>query len=106
MSQRDELLRAARDYIIRRGWPVFVLSSSKVPVPNCERCRKEHTTSQQMRDCACLTCHGFYAATLDMARVQEMMRLHPGGLLAIRTGAVSGTVVVDVDARGLPRCAR
>jgi len=81
---------------------VFVLSSSKVPVPNCERCRKEHTTPQQMRDCACLTCHGFYAATLDVARVQEMMRLHPGGLLAIRTGAVSGTVVVDVDARGLP----
>jgi hypothetical protein len=37
-----------------------------------------------------------------MARVQEMMRLHPGGLLAIRTGAVSGTVVIDVDARGLP----
>jgi hypothetical protein len=102
MSQRDELLRAARDYITRRGWPVFVLSSSKVPVPNCERCRKEHTTSQQMRDCACLRCHGFYAATLDMARVQEMVRLHPRGLLAIRTGAVSGTVVIDVDARGLP----
>jgi hypothetical protein len=102
MSQRDELLRAARDYIIGRGWPMFVLSSSKVPVPNCERCRKEHTTSRQMRDCACLTCHGFYAATLDMARVQEMVRLHPRGLLAIRTGAVSGTVVIDVDARGLP----
>jgi Bifunctional DNA primase/polymerase, N-terminal len=102
MSQRDELLLAARDYIIERGWPVFVLSSSKVPVPNCERCRKEHTTSQQMRDCGCLTCHGFYAATLDMARVQEMVRLNPCGLLAIRTGAVSGTVVVDVDARGLP----
>jgi Bifunctional DNA primase/polymerase, N-terminal len=102
MSQRDELLRAARDYITRRGWRVFVLSSSKVPVPNCERCRKEHTTPQQMRDCACLTCHGFYAATLDVVRVQEMMRLHPGGLLAIRTGAVSGTVVIDVDAAGLP----
>jgi hypothetical protein len=47
-------------------------------------------------------CHGFYAATLDVARVQEMVRLHPRGLLAIRTGAVSGTVVIDVDARGLP----
>jgi Bifunctional DNA primase/polymerase, N-terminal len=102
MSQRDELLRAARDYIIRRGWPVFVLSSSKVPVPNCERCRKEHTTPLQMRGCGCLMCHGFYAATLDVARVQEMVRLHPRGLLAIRTGAVSGTVVIDVDARGLP----
>jgi Bifunctional DNA primase/polymerase, N-terminal len=102
MSQQDELLRAARDYIIRLGWPVFVLSSSKVPVPNCERCRQEHTTPQQMRDCGCLTCHGFYAATLDMARVEKMVRLHPRGLLAIRTGAVSGTVVIDVDAHGLP----
>ncbi len=102
MSQQEEQLRAARDYITRRGWPVFVLSSSKVPVPNCERCRKEHTTPQQMRDCGCLTCHGFYAATLDMARVQEMVRLHPRGLLAVRTGAVSGTVVIDVDARGIP----
>ena len=55
-----------------------------------------------MRDCGCLTCHGFYAATLDVARVEEMVRLHPRGLLAIRTGAVSGTVVIDVDARGLP----
>lgn len=101
MSQRDELLRAARDYIIQRSWPVFVLSSSKVPVPNCEHCRKEHTTPQQMRDCRCLMCHGFYAATLDVARVEEMALLHPRGLLAIRTGAVSGTVVIDVDARGI-----
>ena len=102
MSQQEDVLRAARDYITRRGWPVFVLSSSKVPVPNCERCRKEHTTPQQMQGCGCLMCHGFYAATLDVARVEEMVRLHPRGLLAIRTGAVSGTVVIDVDARGLP----
>ena len=102
MSQHEDVLRAARDYITRRGWPVFVLSSSKVPVPNCERCRKEHTTPQQMRGCGCLMCHGFYAATLDVARLKEMVRLHPRGLLAIRTGAVSRTVVIDVDARGLP----
>ena len=49
-----------------------------------------------------MMCHGFYAATLDVARVEEMVRLHPRGLLAIRTGAVSATVVIDVDARGLP----
>jgi Bifunctional DNA primase/polymerase, N-terminal len=102
MSQREELLRAARDYIIRRGWPVFVLSSSKMPVSNCNRCRQEHTTPPRMRGCGCLTCHGFYAATLDVARVEEMVRLHPRGLLAIRTGAVSGTAVIDVDAHGIP----
>jgi hypothetical protein len=100
MSQHEDVLRAARDYITRRGWPVFVLSSSKVPVPNCERCRKEHTTPQQMRGCGCLMCQGFYAATLDVARSKEMVRLHPRVFLAIRTGAVSGTVVIDVDVRG------
>jgi hypothetical protein len=102
MSQRKELPRAARDYITRRAWPVFVLSPSKVPVLNCERCRKEHTTPQQMRACGCLMCHGFYAATLNVPRVEEMMRRHPRGLLAVRTGAVSGTAVIDVDARGIP----
>ena len=30
------------------------------------------------------------------------MRLHPRGLLAVRTGAVSRTAVIDVDARGIP----
>src|SRR5260370_17062362 len=102
MSQREEPLRAAQDYITRQGWPVFVLSPSKMPVSNCERCREEHTTPQQMRGCGCLMCHGFYAATLDVARVEEMVRLHPRGLLAVRTGAVSGTAVIDVDAQRIP----
>jgi hypothetical protein len=102
VSRGDELLRAARDYITGRSWPVFVLSPSKVPVLNCERCRSEHTTPPQMESCGCLCCHGFYAATLNMSRVEEMVRLHPLGLLAVRTGAVSGTVVIDVDARGIP----
>jgi hypothetical protein len=34
--------------------------------------------------------------------VLEMVRLHPHGLLAVRTGAVSGTAVIDVDAHGIP----
>jgi len=102
VSRGDELLRAARDYITSRGWPVFVLSSSKVPVLNCERCRSEHTTPPQMESCGCLCCHGFYAATLDVPRVEEMVRRHPRGLLAVRTGAASGTVVIDVDAGGIP----
>ncbi|GHJ43306.1 hypothetical protein Cs7R123_06480 [Catellatospora sp. TT07R-123] len=47
--------------------------------------------------CGCLTCHGFYAATTDPQRIAAMLRAVPRGLLAIRTGAVSGLVVVDVD---------
>ena len=102
MSPGDETLSAARGYI-SCGWPAFVLSSSKTPVANCDRCRAEHTTPAQMEACDCLTCHGFYSATRDLGHVAEMIRLHPRGLLAIRTGAPSGTVVVDVDApHGIP----
>ena len=83
--------------------PLFILSASKTPVANCDRCRTEHAIPAQMEACDCLTCHGFYSATFDLDRVAEMIRLHPRGLLAIRTGAPSGTVVVDVDApHGLP----
>jgi Bifunctional DNA primase/polymerase, N-terminal len=102
MKTAAEKLSAARDYIAL-AWLVFVLSPTKMPIANCERCRAEHTTPDQMEACDCLTCHGFYAGTLDVARVEEMLRLHPHGLLATRTGASSGTAVVDVDApHGLP----
>jgi hypothetical protein len=94
------LTRAALSYI-ERGWPAFVLSPTKVPLANCDRCKAEHLTAAQMEACGCLSCHGFYAATLDPARIREMARLHPRGLLAIRTGAVSGTVVIDVDPPGI-----
>jgi hypothetical protein len=49
--------------------------------------------------CGCLTCHGFYAATSSPARLSAMLGAVPGGLLAIRTGAVSGLCVVDIDPR-------
>jgi len=102
VSARDETLRAAQGYI-GCGWAPFILSTSKTPVANCERCRAEHTLPVQMEACNCLTCHGFYSATFDLDRVDEMIRLHPRGLLAIRTGAPSRTAVVDVDApHGLP----
>ncbi len=95
-------LAAARAYI-GRGWPVFVLSASKVPVALCDPCREQHTTAEQMEACTCLSCHALYAATLDADRAAEMIRRYPRGLLAVRTGAASGTVVIDVDApHGLP----
>ena len=100
MNAVAEKLSAARDYIAL-GWLVFVLSSTKMPIANCEQCRAEHTTPAQMQACECLTCHGFYAGTLDIDRLAEMLRLHSRGLLAVRTGAVSGTVVIDVDPPGI-----
>jgi Bifunctional DNA primase/polymerase, N-terminal len=93
-------LSAARD-CIAAGWLVFVLSSTKMPIANCQRCRIEHTTPAQMEACECLTCHGFYAGTPAPDRVAEMLRLHPRGLLAVRTGAPSGVAVIDVDPPGI-----
>jgi hypothetical protein len=81
---------------IERGWPVFVLGRSKRPVANCRACRAE---GHDRTACQCLTCHGFYAATLDPGRLGAMLDLVPRGLLAVRTGRVSGLLVVDVDPR-------
>ena len=88
---------AALGYI-RQGWPVFVLGRSKRPVANCAACRAAGP-GHDRAGCGCLTCHGFYAATLDPGRLAAMARKVPGGLLAIRTGGASGLCVVDIDPR-------
>ncbi|EXG80016.1 bifunctional DNA primase/polymerase [Cryptosporangium arvum] len=80
------------------GWFVFVLSADKVPLRNCPRCRAG-AERHDPETCTCLTCHGFYAATRDPVRIAEMIARHPDGMLAVRTGAPSGLVVVDVDPR-------
>jgi hypothetical protein len=88
---------AARRYM-HAGLPVFVLGRSKRPVANCRACKTagpEHDGAA----CACLTCHGFHAATTSPARLAAMLVRVPGGLLAIRTGSVSGLAVVDIDPR-------
>ncbi|WP_433699077.1 bifunctional DNA primase/polymerase [Nocardiopsis sp. CA-288880] len=88
----------ARIYV-DNGWKVFVLSPSKVPVANCEECAQPgyHDTVEEKEACTCLTCHALYAATDDLDRIDAMLARHPDGLLAIRTGAVSNLVVIDVD---------
>jgi Bifunctional DNA primase/polymerase, N-terminal len=100
VTGQDGRLHASLSYIAR-GWRVFVLSPTKMPVANCTSCKAEHTTPDSMEACTCLCCHGFHAATTDPDRLAEMLRLHPRGLLAIRTGAPSGIVVVDVDPPGI-----
>jgi hypothetical protein len=96
-SARDPRWSAACGYAAI-GWPVFVLGPGKIPVANCEECTaapRDHNLEQ----CTCLACHGFYAATTDTNRIAEMLRRYRRGLLAIRTGAPSGTVVLDIDPR-------
>ncbi len=78
------------------GWPVFLLGRNKRPVANCAACR-DAGPGHDPAGCGHLTCHGFYAATLDPGRYAAMAELVPDGMLAIRTGAASGLVVVDID---------
>jgi hypothetical protein len=91
-------MNAAALSYMRQGWPVFVLGRSKRPVANCPPCA-DADPGHDRAGCGCLTCHGFYAATTDPARLAAMLHRVPGGLLAIRTGTASGLCVVDIDPR-------
>jgi hypothetical protein len=91
----DEQLSWARMYI-SIGWPVFILGVNKQPVALCDRCRNENAMHDRQA-CTCLLCHGFYAATLDINRVAEMLVRHPEGQMAVRTGAASDLVVLDFE---------
>lgn len=97
MPDTSPLVAAALTYA-RRGWPVFMLARSKRPVANCQPCA-DAGPDHDREGCVCLTCHGFYAASTDPARVAAIVAAVPRGQLAMRTGAASGTVVVDVDPR-------
>jgi len=108
-ARRERRRRAAAralDYITSRGWPCFVAVRHRSwPVLNCERSERAHDAaadgvvrmlvlSRVLRgDAGCIACGGD-------------ARLHPRGLLAVRTGAASGTVVIDVDAGGVPAMRR
>lgn len=90
-------LEAAINYA-NRSIPTFFLSSSKRPLANCPACptgRLDHPGAL----CDHLVCHGHLAATCDPDRLRQMARYAPYGLVAIRTGAASGLVVIDVDPR-------
>jgi hypothetical protein len=91
----SRVLSAALDYA-DAGLPVFLLGRTKRPVANCPHCPPRQA-GHDPDACPCLTCHGFYAATTDPARIHAMFDAIPGGLLAIRTGAASGRLVVDID---------
>jgi hypothetical protein len=86
--------------LAREGVPVFWLGRTKRPIANCRACPKvEDDPGHDPQGCACLTCHGFYAATTDPDRITAMHAAVPGGMLAIRTGTASRRVVIDIDPR-------
>jgi hypothetical protein len=99
-SSIPERVRVAARYI-ELGWPVFVLGEGKVPIGNCPRCNTRKPETYVLHDretCTCLTCHGFYAATLDVQRFEQMLYARPNGLTAARTGGPSRLLVVDAEA--------
>jgi hypothetical protein len=100
MSDPDALLDAALA-AADRGWPVFLLGRSKRPLANCADCPNQgQAGAHDPQTCGHLTCHGFYAATTDPARLREMVARHPDGLLAVRCGAAgAGVVGLDIDPR-------
>jgi hypothetical protein len=91
------VLATALDHAAK-GRAVFLLGRTKRPVANCRACDSagpEHDPQA----CDCLTCHGFYAATTDPDRIAAIVAAVRGGLLAMRTGAISDLVVMDIDPR-------
>ncbi|MEU6381143.1 bifunctional DNA primase/polymerase [Streptomyces sp. NPDC046909] len=88
-----------------RGWPVHPLSPGrKTPAGNCPSCRQ---SGHSHETCGCTAagrwCHGFHAATLDFARIEQWWGGNPGFGVGIACGP-AGLVVVDIDAheRELP----
>ncbi|MFD5786684.1 bifunctional DNA primase/polymerase [Streptomyces sp. NPDC127037] len=83
----------------RRGWPVHPLVPGlKVPAANCPSCRKQ---SHPAEHCSCLSegrwCHGFHAATTDLARIRTWWDTQPRFGAAVSCGPAR-LVVLDVDA--------
>lgn len=95
-----ELVRKFRagEAYMARGWKTFVLGWEKRPIANCEACRPENAGyGHDAEACECLTCHGFYAGTLDRERLWAMLHQEPDGMLAVRTGRASGLLVLDAE---------
>lgn len=94
----SELLAAALSYAAD-GRAVFLLSADLSPYANCSTCWRTCQTPEAKATCDHLLCHGFYAATTDPARIRALVAAQPDSGLAVRTGAVSGLVVLDVDVK-------
>lgn len=80
------------------GLHVFSVSPTGRPWPNCAQCANEHPPGLEpslYEECLCRRCHAHYASS----RASNYLSGEDwtDGLLAVRTGAVSGVVVLDFD---------
>jgi hypothetical protein len=93
--QRTALLESALHYA-RRGWPVFPLHSVTDGRCSCEReCGRDAGKHPRFRTGDLE--HGLRDATTDEDTIRCWWATWPDANMAIRTGAESGLVVVDID---------
>ncbi|MGY4920859.1 bifunctional DNA primase/polymerase [Streptomyces sp. 900116325] len=81
------------------GWPVHPLAPGrKTPAGNCETCQqRDHDRKACICRAAGRWCHGFHAATLDMARINQWWGPRPQMGVGVACGPAD-LVVIDVDA--------
>lgn len=92
----SEVLAAGLGYIAD-GRAVFLTTPGLGQYANCVPCEEQHGSPAAKERCEHLFCHSFYAATKDPEQFERMVLLRPDSGLAVRTGAPSGVVVLDVD---------
>ncbi|KUM87646.1 DNA primase [Streptomyces cellostaticus] len=78
----------------------------KTPAGNCDACRQPGHTHH---GCPCLRagrwCHGFHAASLDFARIEQWWTRAPGLGVGVACGPAN-LVIIDIDAHEQPLPAR
>lgn len=86
-------LRAAALALAEAGFAVVPVYEARGPGCSCGRAACAHPGKHPR------TPHGLLDATADLATIRRWWRAWPHANVAIRTGAVSGVFVVDVDPR-------
>ena len=76
-----------------RGWPVFPCHSPMRGVGGCTCCRGDCSSPGKHPRVA----HGLGSATTDVEIVRRWWNTWPRANVAVRTGATSGLVVLDID---------
>ncbi|MFI0220249.1 bifunctional DNA primase/polymerase [Streptomyces lydicus] len=85
------------------GWPVHPLTPGrKTPAGNCRACTEK---GHSHLGCSCIRdgrwCHGFHAATTDLARIRKWWSARPAPGVGVACGA-AGLIVIDIDAHAHP----
>ena len=87
-------IEAAIDYA-KRGWPVFPVHTPNNGRCSCRNPQCGNNVGKHPR--GNFAPNGLHDATTDPATIREWWQAEPDANIGIRTGAVSGLVVLDID---------